>query len=439
MYAGRGWGRKHARTTLMFAAVIAVSGCGSGSRTHSTSKLGSTIRVSTIVRAMEAAKTARVSSFALITNDRNKQTTIKSVGVIDFDRQLGAETSRTIDEKGRVSTSESVSSGADTYLRGSEAPLLGESETDKKWTRTTIPWGLRNIGGPVTGWLNYVTAQPGMRIERVGTEDIRGEPTTHYRITSTASVAPKLLARGYTPPIGDQHLWIDSDARIRRVVSDDNLSGAYHIRSTSDLYDFGVTVDVTPPPDNEVLVDHSSDPPTASGPWELVAKGLAGSEPWHVMTIATEDGVCFSTDTWTDQPEFGYQVAGRNATRCTQFENRAHMYDDPLSFTLQLLPDGSQLYFGSVDPNATSLTLHYDDGQTEDITPVHAAAAFSITGNHIVTKIVPHIPDSDWTCALDTKTVIYNCSGSSDIDGSAGLVAPDEIPIPTIDRASPGA
>jgi hypothetical protein len=118
-------------------------------------------------------------------------------------------------------------------------------------------------------------------LEELGREDVRGEPTTHFRVTVDLAAALGEVAPGLRDEVGrvfeqlgtgtvPMDVWVDGDGRLRRLVfemqvpSVDGADGEAAVAVTMELHDFGVEVDVeAPPPDEttdlfELLGDLSS-------------------------------------------------------------------------------------------------------------------------------------------------------------------------------------
>ena len=117
----------------------------------------------------------------------------------------------------------------------------------------------------------------GETVDEVGTEDVRGVSTTHYRTTVNLEQAIQISKDGQTPlpksvrrPMGVEadrladeagraelpaDVWIDDDGRLRRLkMSFDFRSeaGPTTIDITLELFDFGTKVEVAPPPAAQV-------------------------------------------------------------------------------------------------------------------------------------------------------------------------------------------
>jgi hypothetical protein len=100
--------------------------------------------------------------------------------------------------------------------------------------------------------------------EKVGTEDVRGVSTTHYKgtidLTKVAEDAPPDVAEQYrklaelapstTVPM---EVWIGDDDLVRRIRFEQGLGGNSTMTMEEEFYDFGADVDVTPPPEDEVV------------------------------------------------------------------------------------------------------------------------------------------------------------------------------------------
>jgi hypothetical protein len=99
-------------------------------------------------------------------------------------------------------------------------------------------------------------------VQAVGAEDIRGLPTTHYKglvdLSDLANKNPelkpsldKLMEQAGISRVPIE-AWIDDDGFVRQIKETFDTAGAT-TSMTIQLYDFGVAVDVSPPPDNETV------------------------------------------------------------------------------------------------------------------------------------------------------------------------------------------
>jgi len=123
-----------------------------------------------------------------------------------------------------------------------------------------------------TNSLEYLRGADPDGIDKIGDEDVRGEPTTHYRADIDVDVmkrklgdakmsgsARKLMEQGIDSMDGKtftMDVWVDHDGRVRRQDFDQR----YHVQGRAmrmsmrvEYYDFGVKVDAEKPAADEVV------------------------------------------------------------------------------------------------------------------------------------------------------------------------------------------
>ena len=115
--------------------------------------------------------------------------------------------------------------------------------------------------------LDYLRAASG-KIEKVGTEDVRGVSTTHYRATvdldKVADQAPANLRKTFRASIRSLKqglgrdkipvdVWVDDQDLVRRLAEHLTIAGGGKIDFAVDFYDFGTPVSVSPPPASQTL------------------------------------------------------------------------------------------------------------------------------------------------------------------------------------------
>jgi hypothetical protein len=104
----------------------------------------------------------------------------------------------------------------------------------------------------------------GSDFREIGTDDVRGEPTTHYRGTidlqDVANEAPADLRAQYERLLQlsqqksvPMDVWIGDDGLVHKVAFTQALSGGSSMRMEEEFYDFGTDEQVTIPPADEVL------------------------------------------------------------------------------------------------------------------------------------------------------------------------------------------
>ncbi len=126
----------------------------------------------------------------------------------------------------------------------------------------------RNDPTAAMNYLRGVTAD----VEEIGTETVRGDPTTHYRATldldrAAREVEPeeREVIRQIIRGLGTSRLptdaWIDEDGRLRRlrytldlaeIESSGGPASSGKVTASFELYQFGRPVDVRDPPAAEV-------------------------------------------------------------------------------------------------------------------------------------------------------------------------------------------
>jgi hypothetical protein len=110
-------------------------------------------------------------------------------------------------------------------------------------------------------------------IQEVGSEEVRGVETTHYRMTvdlaRVAAAAPPAQREALQAQVDElieksriqnvpTDVWIDEDGLVRRQrLTYENMAFAPGVHGdmtmTMELFDFGVDVEVDPPPANQVV------------------------------------------------------------------------------------------------------------------------------------------------------------------------------------------
>ena len=150
-------------------------------------------------------------------------------------------------------------------------------------------------------------------VRQIGKETVRGEPTTRYGFT--VDVARLGLAGGMADIMEVDPMptdaWIGHDGMLRRLdvsltvrmkpghePEEGSDSGA--ARLSMEFFDFGVRVDVEPPPAEDVVnVDalrsgfEDTEEPSAEG-GAVVARGEADGGHWELRVVPTDDGLCLA-------------------------------------------------------------------------------------------------------------------------------------------------
>jgi hypothetical protein len=139
---------------------------------------------------------------------------------------------------GATGNIDAVMDFAGTPVQYMRIPGLAEELDGKHWMKVDLGATVRqvcpdidleallssNSGDPTSG---LQTLKGATKVTTVGEEKVRGEDTTHYRVTvdvrraadnapESAREAMRKLAAMYTVPTQDLEVWLDGDGRVRR-------------------------------------------------------------------------------------------------------------------------------------------------------------------------------------------------------------------------------
>jgi len=210
------------RALLVSAALILVAaGCGGG--TPDSALDGAAQRT-------EGAGTSRIEVVAVESKGDRERTQCE--GVADYRAK-----------RLRLACADAESFvvvGDDAYVRGAQFGIAGAAD---RWVRLPqdADEGLDRLS-PIglLAWLRSASEQE----ERLGEEDVRGEPTTVYRLT-VACGQVDLVCDGDTAPV---EVGVGDDGLVRRLRVQD---GDDHLTLT--FFDFGIDVDIEPPAPSQVV------------------------------------------------------------------------------------------------------------------------------------------------------------------------------------------
>lgn len=276
------------RPLLLALACAALLGCGSAS--------GSTLGD---VAEATSAETSRVEmSYHIAASDEAKDYDFRAEGVFDYPNERGAMTA----------AGWAPFFGDKVELK--EFRLLGRAGYTRWEVKGKTYW-LKQVPVEMSGDpAELLIPGPGtptqptevlMRVlrasdenEELGKEDVRGVETTHYR----ARVNLKELVNQLSPderPEGDVEprrglnvvpveLWIDNESRLRRIeitypAHDENPEQTMSV----ELFDYGVEVDVGPPPEAETISQAEFDKLTAD------SKSTYTLEPREAEPVTPEE------------------------------------------------------------------------------------------------------------------------------------------------------
>jgi len=175
-------------------------------------------------------------------------------GVFTADQQSG-EMTATMEQGGETLEFEAVMVDGVMYLKGDDFGL----PEGKEWLKTEQPPTSSMEPAEFVDFLH----QSG-DVEEVGTEEIRGEETTHFRgpldiEKLAAESGPAIVQQLKQSPEAKQlnmtiDVWVDGEgmpARLALAITADGVEGS--MKMSSELLEYDVPVDVEAPPADEVV------------------------------------------------------------------------------------------------------------------------------------------------------------------------------------------
>jgi hypothetical protein len=416
----RAWKRSTGAVAL--AVALLATACGSGTGRQRADGF----EISTVAESTQSAGTARFVGSTHETIPRIDQPyDVEFDGEADFARDRSIWTGRVKQEDGSREGSSSISIGDDLYYTSiDESEALPDDSTAaekprKPWTHmSTAGFGGGRPSNADVLDVSTLLAELDDDAERqeIGTETLRGEPTTHYRFeTSGFDLAAQVLATGNTSSSGGTvDVWVDRDQRLRRL---DTASKDGESARRLEWFDFGAPVSIEPPAADQVMEDPYP-PSEVTGDWVTVQEGRAGAVSWSIVRAsATGDTECLSIEIDPPGPfdEATRDSVGRSIRTCGQRPPDGADADgliDELTSHAWPLHDGRALLFGTTAPGVTDLVLHHRDGRTEHLSPVDRTFAIVLGADDLVNRIDPIVADRDIHCDLDDSFGEFNCSGS---------------------------
>jgi hypothetical protein len=262
--------------TLVAVAVVALAvvvvGCGGVEQQPNLAKA---------VERTEATGSSRIEVRGL-TTDNGERVAIQCDGTADYaDKQLRFACNRGFGE--------TIVIGDTMYVTGDAFGV----QVGKRWVKLSLDEDdtIRDFSPEkLLGMLREAS----LETERVGEEDVRGEPTVRYRLTVNCEQAD-VGCSGTAAPVD---VWIDDDGLVRRIQLEDNGDPA-----TIEFFDFGAEVDIEPPPADQVTDESflgtggmTSRPDVACTNDEAMpiseAKALAALQR-HGFTVSSDEQGCF--------------------------------------------------------------------------------------------------------------------------------------------------
>ena len=263
------------RCLLLVLATLAVAGCGGGGGAASFDPAASAASTTN-------AKSAKVAFDTSIAG-QGRTLHMTGSGTVDFQNQAA---SMTFDVGDLLRGSGLPASAGERWTIVTEglvlymhAPSLAQQVPGgKQWLKLDVEAVAKSqkvdLGqfrqltqNDPTQMLTYLRATSG-KIEKVGTESVRGVETTHYRaqvdLDKVADQAPAKLRKTFRTSIQSLErglgthtlpvdVWVDGDNLVRRLQEHLSVAGSGKVDFSVDFYDFGTPVSITPPPASETL------------------------------------------------------------------------------------------------------------------------------------------------------------------------------------------
>ena len=285
-------------------AALVLAGCANAAvRQRTETPQDALARVRGASARVVEAKSARFSMTVrtIFAGEQVPASTATTVGVYDYAAHTG-QMDTTVKTGGipfRV-TERTLVIGSSVYTKLPMPPELPEGEPaipgerHKPWIKLELPKELAGSGGLGPGFgpgpgegsgdpteaLQYLEAAAS-KVDVVGQEQVRGVPATRYAVTfDAAKQAARLPAElsGFYEESGfafakPADVWIDQQGRLRKIdyaitmkapdlgTVPGQTATRMTIESTLELYEFGVEVQVTPPPASQVEVIRADRPP----------------------------------------------------------------------------------------------------------------------------------------------------------------------------------
>jgi hypothetical protein len=270
--------RCHSRlraTTIALLAGVLLAACGTAGKGGSPgSEAGrrSPMEALTLASAKTSdAKTAKLAFTVITSGTSGQAATVSGAGVADFAAKKIQMTTNAGAQQVEV-----VMDGTTTYLRvPGEQPVPGKS-----WLKLDLA-ALSKVSGKDLGNLTQGAGNDPSQalallkgastdVREVGTEQVRGTDTTHYKATIDLRKAAeqqspearqqleRLLEQAQVQSL-PADVWVDDQGRLRKMQYTLEMrpkataqQGSVTVNTTMELFDFGTTAKVETPPAGQV-------------------------------------------------------------------------------------------------------------------------------------------------------------------------------------------
>jgi hypothetical protein len=258
------------RLLSLGALLLFTTGCGAEAVPSEEGSGADTARIETVTRVSGSGGTHEVRSGSVVDYARDRSSyveptsgcrgiTIGDVSYVEVPQQAGLPPGK------RWVKSDWDTADAEAEFEASQKP---QTDADGAWT--SYGFMLAFSEPPPGDYLGYLREHG--ELERVGEENVRGVPTTHYRTTLDRKqlTREQLEREGWKDANIEKHLqtipeteeevelWVDAADLTRRVVTTSTTTFAqvgmtHRSVTTTEYFDFGVELAIEPPPAGEVI------------------------------------------------------------------------------------------------------------------------------------------------------------------------------------------
>jgi hypothetical protein len=246
------------RLAVLGALAFLVAGCGGGGESASPADI-----------AQAAKKTSKLGSFEADFGIAGQGLSGTGSGVFDNGDNPAGQLSMTVDTgRGQPIPVDTVVTGDVFYMR---SPAFARTlANDKQWIKLDLAKLAQQRGVDLGGLLNasptpnnalaYLAGAED--VEKVGSEKVGDNDTTHYRVQVNVSDAAKKASGSVKSSLqGVQasgvkklpmDVWLDPNGYIRKVSYQEHAGRQQAAKVTMQLHDFGSRVAIAPPPSDSV-------------------------------------------------------------------------------------------------------------------------------------------------------------------------------------------
>jgi len=254
-------------TFLLLLVPLAAAGCG-GSKAKNANSASPLDAVRSAAQKTEQSGSAHLSLTAKVVAG-GQNVDLKGDGAFDVKAHDGS-LNATFDASALSGTIQEVQKGTDLYLKSDLFALA--LPAGKTWIKLDLAKAAKSRGVNLQALLaqdpsaSLKALQALRSATKIGTEQVGGVATTHYRAQIDTS---KLSGASSLPSAGTYDVWVGDDGYIHRVEAvvsaGKTSSGNVNATVTTDLSSFGSKVNVTVPPSGETYVTRGGSIPGLGG------------------------------------------------------------------------------------------------------------------------------------------------------------------------------